>query len=109
MDDVEKFYAQIPGSKLVSPNLGVRPQRVYHFTVPCSTRNLPDVSFTIGGKDLRMSPSSLLAGKHDSGDCLGSIVGNEWQGPWILGERWMSNFYTIFDYDKGRVGFADLK
>jgi hypothetical protein len=69
----------------------------------------PHVSFTIGGKELRISPSSLV-GKEDGSDCLANLVGSDRLGakPWILGAKWMSNFYTIFDSDNSRVGFADL-
>jgi Eukaryotic aspartyl protease len=110
MEDVANFYAQIPGSKLLDYTSSM--QSPYYYTIPCWTWRLPHVSFTIGGKELRISRSSLVGGKNEDGSgCYGNIVGDyQPEGQtWILGEKWMSNFYTIFDSENSRVGFADLK
>jgi hypothetical protein len=107
---VKEFYAQIPGSEDAHFNVGEG-----FYTFPCNA-TIPPISFNIGGKDLPMSPSALIFGSVAEGSetCVGSIVGNLAFGGlgtdfWILGTSWMRNYYTIFDSDHKRVGFATLK
>jgi cathepsin D len=100
---VKAFYDKIPGSKHIGGGV---------YTIPCFEA-IPPISFTIGGKDLPMSSSTLTVGpvKPGSSTCVGSITIDEniARTSWILGESWMRNYYTIFDYDNSQVGFADLK
>jgi cathepsin D len=60
-----------------------------------------------------MSSSTLIVGPVEPGAsiCVGSItIDVDFdRSSWIIGEAFMRNYYTIFDLDKGRVGFADLK
>lgn len=105
-DGVSAFYAQIPGSQDASSTVGAG-----FYTFPCDS-TLPSVAFTIGGKSLDMSASLNFGPVSDgSSDCVGSIVADSSIGSefWILGDAFMRNFYTIFDYGKSRVGFATLK
>jgi cathepsin D len=59
-----------------------------------------------------MSSTSLNLGTLFEGSerCIGSIVANSEIGSklWVLGDPFMVNYYTIFDYGKARVGFATL-
>ncbi|KAG8797102.1 hypothetical protein FRC20_005065, partial [Serendipita sp. 405] len=67
---VKAFYKKIPGSKDASSTVGAG-----FYTFPCSA-TIPSVSFTIGGKNLPMSASSVNFGpvSEGSSDCVGSIV-----------------------------------
>jgi Eukaryotic aspartyl protease len=107
LSGVRAFYAKIPGSQDATSTVGPG-----FYTFPCLAA-IPRISFTIGGKALDMSASSLILGplKPRSSKCVGSIVadGSIANYFWMLGESWMRNYYTIFDYDSSRVGFADLK
>jgi Eukaryotic aspartyl protease len=102
---VAAFYDKIPGS---APDVESDPGL---YTFPCSA-TLPAVSFTIGGKDLPLPASALIYGPIGNGTfCIGSIIPDDDLASdfWILGYNWMRNYYTIFDYDNSRVGFATLK
>jgi len=45
------------------------------------------------------------------GACISALMGMDIAEPvgplWILGDKFMEKFYTIFDYEKSRVGFAE--
>jgi cathepsin D len=99
---VAEFYKKIPDS---APDIASDPGL---YTFPCNT-TLPAISFTIGGKELPLPASSLIYGPIGDGTyCIGSIIPDDTK-VWVLGDSWMRNYYTIFDYDSSRVGFATLK
>jgi hypothetical protein len=99
---VKAIYARIQGSKEAT-NIGPG-----IFTFPCSSR-IPPISITFGDNELFMDPETVKFGAMGATTCIGTIAYEETfgDGAWILGDSWLANFYTIFDYDGKRVGFAE--
>lgn len=77
--------------------------------IPCSqVSDLPDVSITVGGKDLNLTPDDYII--HWHGECMSAFIGHDIDSPtgpiWVLGSVFLKAYYTIFDMERSRVGFA---
>ncbi|KIP07924.1 hypothetical protein PHLGIDRAFT_510777 [Phlebiopsis gigantea 11061_1 CR5-6] len=97
------IHAKIPGAASASRTIGQG-----FFTIPCN--EIPtDVSFTIAGKAFTLSADTLNFGQLEAGStlCVSGIMGAN-EGFWILGDVFIRNFYTEFDFANERVGFATL-
>jgi len=64
----------------------------------------------LGDNELFLEPETLSLGpvKVGSDTCTGSIVYEEKFGDaaWVFGDSLLTNFYTIFDFEKKQIGFA---
>ena len=122
-DAVKAFYKAISSTGSFT-NAGIT---IYRY--PC--KPAPDVAFNWGGKNWKLSEAKSVRCLFDksyfadpflicsfnlgettknSGQCVGSIQGLEGLGSnvWILGDSFMKNVYTAFDFDHNQVGFATL-
>jgi len=78
------------------------------YTVDCDKiDDIPDMSWTIDGTVFTVPGKKLVL--NTSGMCLLAITGMDFPPPgpkWILGDVFMRQYYSIFDYEGGRIGLA---
>jgi len=77
------------------------------YTIDCANvSTLPDLEFHINGKNYPVPGKDLVI--QSGGTCLFALMGMDIpSGPkWIMGDVFMRQYYTIFDYGGARVGFA---
>ena len=94
-DDAQHLHAQIPQSK----------QDGETFNIPCSI-DIPiqiiisDAAYNISADDYVGNPVK------GSNLCASNIIGRQAFGPdqWLLGDVFLKNVYTVFDFDKNRIG-----
>uniref|UniRef100_A0A915LVU1 Peptidase A1 domain-containing protein n=1 Tax=Meloidogyne javanica TaxID=6303 RepID=A0A915LVU1_MELJA len=74
----------------------------------CSTLNkLPSVHFTLGGNNFTLIPADYVI-QIDKNTCLSGFASVDLNGNmWILGDLFITKWYTIFDHENKRVGLAE--
>ncbi|CAF3033311.1 unnamed protein product [Rotaria socialis] len=109
---------------IIGPSLKVRHFRAWipnydekESTFNCSYRSsMPNIVFIVGGKSLILTAAQYIRTTIDSKNnndtvCYTTVQGgygiNEYDAyQWILGDAFMSYYYTTFDLGKKRIGFA---
>lgn len=76
----------------------------------CEMDSLPDVTFVIEGKNFSISPDQYIFRIVRNGEviCLSGFFGAA-INHWILGDSFINQYYTVFDYGNKQIGFAQAK
>lgn len=102
--------ATIIGKIVGDPMAGVMAEMGIVLSFNCSqVDKLPAISFTFAGKDFELGPDFYVVtskGEHGKEDCSLGIQGLGEGAPWILGDPFLRKYYTIWDAEQQRVGFA---
>lgn len=96
--------------KAIAAAVGAKPNFAGEYTVDCNTINqLPDVVFTIDKKKYTLPGKDTII--QSQSICLFAFMGMEFPpgGPqWILGDVFMRQYYTVFNYVDQTIGFAPV-
>ncbi|KAJ7629992.1 acid protease [Mycena polygramma] len=100
----KEVYAKVPGSALFDSTNG-------YYSFPCDTP--PKVAFNWGGADWVISADNINLGQTEEGSslCVSALTGVDvgiGSNVWLLGDSFMKNVYSVFDFDQNAVGFAVL-
>lgn len=98
---VDRIYGMVPGSRSMGGGM---------YSVPCNA--IPTISLTIGGTAFPIDPNNFNQGPvaASPGQCIGGIVAApQSRQPlkyWSVGDVFLRNVYSVFDFGQNRVGFA---
>lgn len=88
--------------------VGAKPNILGEYTIDCKTLDqVPDVTFVIDGKDYTIPGKDTVI--QAQGTCLFAFMGIDFPPPgpqWILGDVFMRQYYTVFNYVDQTIGFA---
>lgn len=97
-------------SKLAAA-VGAKANFMGEYTIDCDkVESMPDIVFTIEGTDYTIpGPKTVIQAQ---GTCLFAFMGIDFPAPgpqWILGDVFMREYYTVFNYLDQTIGFAKAK
>jgi hypothetical protein len=97
----DAYFSQVPGSRF-DTGRGA-------FSFAC-TAKLPDFTFGIGSEQLSIPGAHLVSnsGSFDNGKtCTSKLNVASGDGPYLWGQSFIQEFFVVFDWSQGRVGFAN--
>lgn len=92
----------------IALEIGAKPTLTGQYTIDCEqVESIPDITWKINGNDYVLPGKSLVI--QSAGMCIFAMMGMDFPKPgpqWILGDVFMREYYTVFDYEEKRIGFA---
>lgn len=102
------IHIDTPTADAINKALGATFQYGFYL-VPCDAPPV-DIILTIGGTPFVIPSSVLILREPTNSVCLSGITGGIKAGsPAIMGDVFLRAFYTVFDKDNKRVGFAKAR
>eukprot|EP00529_Nitzschia_sp_RCC80_P021258 CAMPEP_0113521824 /NCGR_PEP_ID=MMETSP0014_2-20120614/44858_1 /TAXON_ID=2857 /ORGANISM="Nitzschia sp." /LENGTH=413 /DNA_ID=CAMNT_0000419833 /DNA_START=41 /DNA_END=1282 /DNA_ORIENTATION=- /assembly_acc=CAM_ASM_000159 len=92
----------------IAAAVGATPNIMGEYTIDCKNLDeIPDIVFTIGGNDYTVPGKKAVI--QAQGTCLFAFMGMDFPAPgpqWILGDVFMREYYTVFNYVDKTIAFA---
>ncbi|PYH77178.1 putative aspartic-type endopeptidase [Aspergillus uvarum CBS 121591] len=105
--DTGTSYAMLPSKDAKTLHALIPDATAYgdYFLLPCNSTAKVQVAFS--GVNYTISPEDYIGSEYNS-SCISTIVSYDLFGDdiWLLGDVFLKNVYTVFDFDASRVGLA---
>lgn len=92
----------------LAASVGAKPNIMGEYTIDCKLLDqIPDIVFTIDGNEYSIPGKKAVI--QAQGTCLFAFMGMDFPAPgpqWILGDVFMREYYTVFNYVDETIGFA---
>lgn len=106
------FVVDTGTSVITGPHTKINPilEKIGNVSTDCSNvDSLPTMTFVFGGKKFDLGPDFYVIKLADGAggyECEIGIMALDQLGLWILGDPFLRKYYTVFDRQNNRVGFA---